>query len=357
MTGPAAYLGTPVRLLGVEYRPLPIDPARAPVLHVVVDTEAEFDWNAPFSRGLTQVKAIAAQERAQAIFRRYGVRPIYAVDFPVATQSEASRPLRAFMEAGNCAIGAHLHPWVNPPFDEPVNPRNSYPGNLPPALEAAKLERLVAAIEASFGIRPRFYKAGRYGIGPATIGLLATHGIRVDFSVLPGIDLSERGGPDFRHMQPTPYLAGNRAAIASGAGVLSLPMTRGQIGPLRRRGARFAARLDSRASRALHLRGLLDRSRLLRQATLTPEGMELGLQLALLHNMVVGGQRVFVMHYHSPSLQPGNTPYVRSAADLDLFLQRIDKVCRYFFEELGGRPGDPAALLAHQPEAPANSAA
>jgi hypothetical protein len=37
------------------------------------------------------------------------------------------------------------------------------------------------------------------------------------------------------------------------------------------------------------------------------------------------GHRVFSFTYHSPSLAPGNTPYVRSAADLRAFLQRIER--------------------------------
>ena len=42
------------------------------------------------------------------------------------------------------------------------------------------------------------------------------------------------------------------------------------------------------------------------------------------------------MSYHSPSLAPGNTPYVRSEAELEAFLGRIETVLRYFAEELGG---------------------
>ena len=47
-------------------------------------------------------------------------------------------------------IGAHLHPWVNPPFVESVSNYNSYPGNLPGALERAKLHKLTSRIEQSF---------------------------------------------------------------------------------------------------------------------------------------------------------------------------------------------------------------
>jgi hypothetical protein len=48
------------------------------------------------------------------------------------------------------------------------------------------------------------------------------------------------------------------------------------------------------------------------------------------------GQRIFSFVFHSPSLAPGNTPYVRSEAELQVFLARIEGYLRFFTEELGG---------------------
>jgi hypothetical protein len=63
------------------------------------------------------------------------------IDYPVAVQDVAALPLKAIQEAGRAEIGAQLHPWVTPPYEEEVNARNSYPGNLPRDPEAAKLSR------------------------------------------------------------------------------------------------------------------------------------------------------------------------------------------------------------------------
>jgi len=65
-------------LFGVEYRRLD-EPPGPPRLYVVVDSEEEFDWSAPFSRRETRVSNIAAQERAQSVLERHGVRPVYLV--------------------------------------------------------------------------------------------------------------------------------------------------------------------------------------------------------------------------------------------------------------------------------------
>jgi hypothetical protein len=106
-----------------------------PILTVVVDTEEEFDWSADFSRNNVAVGHLQQIERLQHVFDEFGIRPVYVVDYPVAAQDEGALPLRAIADSGRAEIGAHLHPWVTPPFEEAVNARNSYPGNLPRELE------------------------------------------------------------------------------------------------------------------------------------------------------------------------------------------------------------------------------
>ena len=323
------------RLFGVEYRRLD-EPPGPPRLYVVVDTEEEFDWSAPFSRRETRVSNIAAQERAQSVLEPYGVRPVYLVDYPVATQPEGYEPLRAIHARGACEIGAHLHPWTNPPFNEAVNERNSFPGNLEPRIEEAKLARLVEAIQRGFGLRPLYYKAGRYGIGPNTLRLAARHGIRVDFSVMPGVDLRAQGGPDLRGLSAGTYEAGEHP-------VRSVPMTRGHTGPLAAFGPAVNRVLD--AAPALRLRGALARVGLFRSVALTPEGVPTRELLRLASGMVRRGHKTLVMHYHSPSLVPGHTPYVRTRRDADELLARIDAVCAHVLGRLGGTAGDPRDLL------------
>jgi hypothetical protein len=46
--------------------------------------------------------------------------------------------------------------------------------------------------------------------------------------------------------------------------------------------------------------------------------------------------RIFVLSYHSTSLLPGNTPYVRDEADLARFLRWLNKYLEFFFGDLNG---------------------
>jgi len=306
-----------------------------PLLLVVVDTEEEFDWSRPHARENTGVSAIAAQGRAQEVFARHGIAPTYVIDHPVAATPAAVAALKVFADRGECHIGAHLHPWVNPPHSEAVNARNSYPGNLPPELERAKLEALTAAIAAGFGSRPVVYKAGRYGVGPATAGILEQLGYLIDVSVVPYTSFSGDGGPDFSQAGFQPSWFGSDGTM------LEIPLSCGFHGVLRSLGPAVYPYASSPLGMRVRLPGMLARSGLLERIRLTPEGVDLAANLRLARSLFQQGCRIFSFTYHSPSLVPGMTPYVRSEGELAIFLDTMDRFFRFFREELGGRPSDP----------------
>ena len=136
-----------------------INPETKPILVVVIHTEEEFDWSKPHDRNATGVTHIRHIDPAQRVFDEFGIVPNYVVDYPIAAQAEAFGPLKVYADAGRALIGAHLHPWVSPPFDEELNARNSYPGNLPRALEQEKLSLLILqAATDSAPIPARFWK-------------------------------------------------------------------------------------------------------------------------------------------------------------------------------------------------------
>lgn len=329
----------PPRLLlkGMSYEPVPCSRSQSPTLYVVVDTEAEFDWTKPFNRTSTEVTSICRQVLAQEIFDIHGLRPIYLIDYAVASQPAGYEPLRRILDRQGCVIGAHLHPWINPPHKEEISERTSFAGNLPPDLEYCKLRVLTETIEQNLGIRPLFFKAGRYGLGPDTVGALRRLGFKVDFSIMPLADMRPKGGPDFRFAQACPYRTGEGE-------ILSLPMTRGQVGALAPLPPRTHAALHSEPGLRARLPGILSRTHLLNTVTLTPEGVTAREQIALLQAMLDRGHRTFVLHYHSPSLGMF-TPYVQNQADLEAFLENIRAVCRHFFGRIGGLAGHPADLL------------
>lgn len=306
-----------------------------PMLVVVVDTEAEFDWGTRGPRRAVGVSSVKCQNRAQEIFERYRVRPTFVLDYPVSSTPEAYEVIRALHRSGVCEIGAHLQPWDNPPLVEPMTDENSYPGNLPLELEREKLIHLTRSIETNIGVRPRIYKAGRYGVGPATARILAELAYEIDLSVVPGTDLSCKLGPNFSHCRASPYWFGKEPAL------FEIPLSIGYTGLLAGTGGLAYTLTMNERLKSLHVPGILARLGLVERITLTPEGISFEELRRLTRALLRKGHRVFNFTYHSPSLAPGNTPYVRTHEDLQTFLERIDRYLHFFTEEIGGRPATP----------------
>jgi len=309
-----------------------------PTLMVLIDTEENFDWGRPLARENTDVTAMRSQARAHRIFDKFGIKPVYVADFPVVSQPDGIRPLKELLDSGKCVLGAHLHPWVNPPHDETVSNRNSYPGNLPEALEREKLRVLTETIGENFGIRPTVYKAGRYGAGPNTARILDALGYQIDTSVLSLTDLRFDEGPDFSFCDSAPYWFGR------GRRLLEIPMTVGFVGSLRSTGPSLHGLLRSKAGMAMHMPGIFARLRLFDRIVLTPESISTDEHIRLTRTLLAAGQRVFSFTYHSPSLEPGCTPYVDSEAGLSAFLDRFERYFDFFFGEIGGRAATPMEI-------------
>lgn len=275
---------------------------------VFVDTEEEFDWSQPLRRENRATQAMRALPEMHALFAAHGVPATYMIDHPVATCPMSIDILREMLGDGCSAIGTQLHPWVNPPFDEIVVPRNSFVGNLPRELEAAKLAVLTGEIASAFGRRPVMFRAGRYGIGSNSLSLLAAEGYRVDTSMRSGYDYSAEGGPDFTAI-------GNYGFWTGESDLAELPLTTVYTGAARLGGAGLYGALG-------HVprgRGLAARLGLLSRVALTPEEMPIELALEAIRIAAGEGVRTLLFSYHSPSAAPGYTPYVRDAAELRLF--------------------------------------
>ena len=302
---------------------------------VTVDTEEEFDWNRPLRADGHTLHSVSRLARFQQFCENHGVVPVYLLDYPVASSPLASDLLRDAVAAGRAEVGVQLHPWVSPPFDEQVSAYNSFAGNLPAELERAKFARLRSTIEEAFGASPRIYRAGRYGVGPNTAAILRDHGIAIDTSVRARFDYSAGGGRNFRDLPVRPWW------IDAPGGLMELPLTTVYWGALARAGAWLYPRLW----RVPQLRGALARVGLLERIPLTPEGVNevearRGIEVA-----VQEGLPVLVFSFHSPSLQPGHTPYVRSEDELNAFYSWWRTVFA-MLERLEVRPTTIAQIMA-----------
>lgn len=283
------------------------EPGFAPRALLTVDTEEEFDWSGPFSSTGHGLDHVPRLRKFQQFCENISVSPVYLIDWPVAHSSFAIDIIGGAVRDGKAELGIQLHPWVNPPHSEEVNARNSFAGNLPADVEREKFLRLRDAIAENFDVQPMIYRAGRYGLGPNTGQLLKDAGIPIDSSVRAHFDYSGSGGPDYRNHPSHPYWVDQEHML------LELPLTSPFSGKLRQQGRWLYPALRHIPG----MRGVLARAGMLERISLTPEGVSAaealrGVECALELNLPV-----MILSFHSPSLVPGYTPYVRSEDDLD----------------------------------------
>ena len=143
--------------------------------------------------------------RLAPLFRHYGVKPTYLLSPEV--MRDAAAAARIAQIARGAELGTHLHAeYVGPDLDEEAE-SSTFQAALDPAIERAKIEALTSLFVHTFGTRPRSFRAGRFGIGGASLGILADLGYTVDSSVTPFVDWSGAGpgAPDFRQAPFIPY--------------------------------------------------------------------------------------------------------------------------------------------------------
>lgn len=306
-------------------------------LIVTVDTEEEGLWGEQFRSKGNSVENVRGVERFQSLCDSFGIRPTYLVDAPVVQDDGAVELLRGIQDDGRAEIGAHLHPWCNPPFGEDVNTYNSYLCNLPESLQRDKLTWLTDAIEERFGRRPTSFRAGRYGLDIVGARILNELGYLVDSSVIPFTDYSADGGPNFENASHTPYyLDGDDVCAVHDSGfLLEVPVSVGFNRTEFASAHSLQQRLRNGWFRRLRVEGILDRLGILQRIKFSPEQAD-ARQLKQLANAYHNqGCPTMVMMFHSSSLLPGHSPYVKTEDELERFYVDLRKTFEHCLNQIG----------------------
>ncbi len=310
------------------------------LLAVTIDTEEEGLWSGNYSQAAT-VDNIGFVPRFQQLCDRCQVRPTYLVTTPVAQSTAAVDILKPIQDSDRCEIGTHVHPWNSPPLSaDDTDRRDSFLCNLPVDQQRAKIETLTELIERKFEKRPISFRAGRYGMGTDGINILREFGYRVDSSVIPYTDYSAQSGPDFRAATCHPYFPSKTAILDSGSDreLLEVPVTVGfthKHFALAHQARSVAMRSPLRQLRAV---GILDRTGIASKLKLSPEQANLSQMQSLARAVARRGTPCMVLMFHSSSLKPGCSPYVKNEQDLDRFIDRLGKFFEFCRDDLGFRP-------------------
>jgi hypothetical protein len=302
-------------------------------LIITIDTEEDC-WG-EYRTSDNPVMNVRRMGMLQSVFDQYGAIPTYLVDWPVMMDQEACFILREIHGGGRCEIGSHCHPWNTPPFEEPINSRNSMLCNLPGELIREKLLRLHDATIERLEVKPRVFRSGRWGFGGRVAYNLLEAGYEIDTSVCPSVDWSSEFGPDFSYAPDEPYFFNPAQVLRPDpeGKMLEVPATIGYF----QNNDQFCRKLQERLRKPffsrLHSLGVLDRLHLLNLRWLSPELSTTGDMLHLCQVLLDKGHSLLNMSFHSTSLLPGSSPFVRDNDDMKVFMQRIRSVLEFAVEK------------------------
>jgi peptidoglycan/xylan/chitin deacetylase (PgdA/CDA1 family) len=305
-----------------------------PSLLVGIDTESDNQWDLQ-AREHPTFENLYALPKLHALFRQHGVRPTYVVSYPVARDPRSAEVLRALRETGTCEIGAHHHAWETPPSTADDLRRHLYALDLPIAQFTEQLRALSAAIEDAVGERPVSYRSGRFGFSAAHVSDLEQAGYLVDSSVAPLFYEAHKGGPDFADAPLTPYyLAYDSATRPGSSQVLELPIS----AALDRNVPRALALAYARAPKPYTTKRVLKKLNLARMLWLRPSYSSLDDMKTLARHLVAMRVPLLNLIFHSSEAIVGGSPYNRTEAELDAFLDRLDRFLAFATKKLGAEP-------------------
>lgn len=303
-------------------------------LSIVIHTEEEFDWSGGFNRNNNAVTHGKELTNMCVEMLNLGCCITFAMDWAFVT-SEQGQVLIRFMQdnySDQVEFATHLHPWVNPPFDEQhsdvdnIEERLSYPGNLPADIEKAKLAALTDKIAELTGIRPTTYLAGRYGVGDNSYKILNELGYKVDLSLSPFADFRHQDGPDFSCFNNKSFVKDGIQCIPHSTGYVSHI---GAVSDWLNKDASNLSKLNNNifGKAVLKLLGV-DRVRLSPEG-FTPEQMQ---------KLAASLTRIEVEHliysFHSSTSMLGGSPYSSSEEERDLLIKDNHAILAHFSKTL-----------------------
>lgn len=326
-----------------------------PALLVGIDTEGDNQWDLR-ARQQQTFENIYALPALHALFERHGVRPTYVVTWPVATDDRSQQVLRYLRLRGDCEIGAHHHAWETPPCEPEDIERHPYASTLPLTQFDAQLRELTRAIAAATGEAPVSYRSGRFGFDASHVAALEREGYLVESSVAPLFYEAHKGGPDFVEAPLRPYFLSYDSAVRPGTSrLLEVPCS----AMLSRDVPQRLAWAYARAPFNYTSKRIARRLGLARVDWLRPSYSSLDTMRALARRLVARRVPVLNMLFHSSEAIVGGSPYNRTKAELEAFIDRLDRFLGFATRELGARPATFREFHAHYTatRAPAGAAA
>lgn len=282
-------------------------------LWITIDTEMDAGkhWEKSFPPQYTSVLQ-GIPQLLRPIWNKYNVHPVYFVSPEVLYSHECCNILRQEMKKG-AVIGAHLHPeYIEPDSkwrENGISISNQFSNSdYTLEIEYEKIKNLTELIEEKLGVRPIWYRAGRFGADIDTIYCLEKLGYLYDSSVTPDIDWTSKGGPNHSVAPKEPYRISEENFYSVGeSNIIEFPVTIqgkrwGIVGTILPDNWFFYRWLRPTHMTYLEMRILLRKLK---------------------------KRKILVMMFHSMEIMINKTPYVRNKFMQKYYLWRLEKTIKY----------------------------
>lgn len=307
---------------------------------ITVDTEADDQWKKKGEK-LT-LENISYLPRFQKLCDSFGFPPTYLITNEVASDERAIKILSLWQGAGRAEVGAHLHPWTNPPFND-CELNNSkvqaFPSELTNEALWSKLKFLTEIIKTNFHKPPTSYRAGRFGFDERSAKYLLELGYMVDCSITPKINWHKTagltdgpGGPDFRQARVQPYfLSLNDVCQAGESKLLELPLTIIYTGRLIKENNRSTKTFTNLPDSMIKLifNKLLFGKKWLRIF----QSSKISDWRLIYRSAVRNNLPVIEFMIHSSELMPGGSPYAKDEKEVDYIFYQLEAMFKYFKQQ------------------------
>lgn len=293
-----------------------------------VDTEEEWDWEGPFPENDFSVENLHALPKFQAFCEQKGLRPCYFVDYAAAVGLAKQTEFLARVAESHCELGAHLHPWANPPYFGKATEENSHVVNLPVLQVEQKLDALMELFSTTLNYKPKAFRTGRWGISEAIMKLLYLRGFDIDSSVYPFYK------NDYFHCDGAPlcpYWPDTTNVLKSGIqrNILEVPVTVGFNRTPFEKASKLHDLSQLPALQIFKPTAVLWHSKVLRKVYFSPEVADTENMISLADKAIENGQHVLHMYFHSSNLISNGTGFLKSNNPYNLICKRITAVIEH----------------------------
>lgn len=296
-----------------------------PPLHVVIslDVEEEGLFSGHYAARGCGVRNVGLLPALAPLTRELGFPLTLFCAHTVFADAGARTVLARMRDTLGAEIGAHLHHWSTPPFEDDTDASRACgepvrTHALPRDLLRRRLRALLDAGRQFQSAPLTSFRMGRWDLKAALRPMLAEEGILVDSSVCPLRAFTN--GPDHFLAPSDPYWTEGTPDRP----LLELPITQIPLTP-------WAARLWYALTR--QRRRLLDRFHFFGALSANPFWHSAAVMRLATRLHVRRGGRVLGLFWHSSELLPGASPHVPDQAAADAALAKIREFCVWLREQ------------------------